>query len=632
MANLRKLVYLIVLVSPITAIGDVRYVVTGLDETLTANVLSHVDTMQLGARARIRPRDYDKVTEEAIADARAALRPFGYYAPEISARIIPQEGEGTTLRLEINTGPPVRISGVDVRVTGHGSDHRRFRSWLNAWTLAEGSILDQIAWETAKQGAIDIANDRGYLSAAFSIQALEINLEKNTADLRLVLDTGPRYVMGDVDFGSHELKPDILENIPRFEKGDPYTAELVSRLRTDLWRSGYFDDVAVVETQRPEQDPPAVDFDVQVETETRNHYNGAIGWGDETGFRLQANYSRHPVSAYGDRLDLGVGYQELDDQITIRGRYQKPLRNSARRWWDAEVTLQFENIDLEVRRDEQDEDTIKIARGDLDEQHLRFGRLRLRNFKGGEAQLFTTPFVQYLNNNREFNELVPIVDPLSVNDDPNFQEWLQGSDRALSIGYDLELVNVQGRRFETTGRRDRAWIFHSNEAIGSTVDFTQLYLSTRRSYLKGDNLKFHLRAEIGYTDAEVIDFAIDTAEGHIAVQQTRLPNYYRFKAGGSASVRGYGFEQLSNNDVGSNHIITGSAEVEYRFLNTWSAAAFVDIGNAFNDWDNRELKRGIGVGVRWYSIAGEIRVDVAQAVDFEGKPWRWHITIGTPLL
>ena len=132
--------------------------------------------------------------------------------------------------------------------------------------------------------------------------------------------------------------------------------------------------------------------------------------------------------------------------------------------------------------------------------------------------------------------------------------------------------------------------------------------------------------------AEVDTFAIRTPAGPVELRQTRLPNYYRFKAGGAMSVRGYGFEQLSNNDVGSNHIITGSAEVEYRFLDTWSAALFADIGNAFNDWSEPELKRGVGVGLRWYSIAGEIRVDVAQALDFEGKPWRWHITIGTPLL
>ena len=98
------------------------------------------------------------------------------------------------------------------------------------------------------------------------------------------------------------------------------------------------------------------------------------------------------------------------------------------------------------------------------------------------------------------------------------------------------------------------------------------------------------------------------------------------------SVRGYGFEQLSNNDVGSNHIVTASVEAEYRVLRSWSVAAFADIGNAFNDGKDPDLKRGAGAGIRWYSIVGEVRVDIAQALDFEGRPWRLHVTIGTPLL
>ena len=162
--------------------------------------------------------------------------------------------------------------------------------------------------------------------------------------------------------------------------------------------------------------------------------------------------------------------------------------------------------------------------------------------------------------------------------------------------------------------------------------FTQFYASTRHSYRYGERLKFHVRGEVGYTEADVDEFVLEVLGDPLELSFTTLPNFYRFKAGGSMSVRGYGFEQLSNNDLGSNHIITASAEAEYRFLRNWSGAAFFDIGNAFNDWDDPDLKRGVGVGIRWYSIAGEIRIDVAQALDFEGKPWRWHITIGTPLL
>ena len=69
-----------------------------------------------------------------------------------------------------------------------------------------------------------------------------------------------------------------------------------------------------------------------------------------------------------------------------------------------------------------------------------------------------------------------------------------------------------------------------------------------------------------------------------------------------------------------------------KVLNNWSAAVFADAGNAFNDWSRPEIKTGVGLGIRWYSIAGPISVDVAQALDFSGRPWRIHFTIGTALL
>ncbi len=633
LAGIRKLPFALLLAAALPAFADVTYVVNGLDETLAANVLSHADTVQFGPRARLRPRDHEKVIDKAIADARAALRPFGYYAPEISARIIEKEDRSAIVELTIEAGTPIRVASVDVSVVGPGATDRLISSWLRAWPLGEGAVLDQTTWENEKQIAIETANSRGYLAAEFTARRLELDLEKSAATLVLMLDTGPRYVMGDVEYSGHSLKPGILEYIPRFDKGDPYTAGLVSRFRTDLWKTGYFDDVTVLETDRPDLDPPAVDFDVRVATKTKNHYSGALGWGDDTGIRLQANYSRHPMSSNGDRLDLGIGYRELDDQLTLRSRYRKPWIGRSRQWWDAELTLRVENQDLEVKRDEEDEDFIQLATGDLDERHVRFGRLKLRNLKGGEAQRFTTPFVQFLNSDQRF-DLVDLTpdDPTTRVEDPVLEGRLRTIENAFSIGLDYEVVDVQGRAFETFGRRDRAWIFHSDKAFGSTVEFTQLYAATRRSFLLGDRLKFHVRGEIGYTDAIVDEFVLDIAGQPLNLSFTRLPNFYRFKAGGSMSVRGYGFEQLSNNDIGSNNIITASAEAEYRFLNSWSGAVFADIGNAFNDWDDPDLKRGIGIGIRWYSFAGEIRVDVAQAIDFEGKPIRYHLTIGTPLL
>ena len=268
LAGIRKLLLVLLLTAASPAFADVTYVVNGLDETLAGNVLSHVDTVQFGPSARLRPRDHEKIIDKTIADARAALRPYGYYAPHISARIIVQQDRSAIVELNIEAGPPIRIASVDVSVVGPGASDRLISAWRRAWPLGEGAVLNQSTWEDEKQLAVETAKSRGYLAAEFTKHELALDLEKNTATLALTFDTGPRYVMGNVAYSGHELKTGILEYVPRFEKGDPYTARLVSRLRTDLWKTGYFDDVTVLEIDRPDLDPPAVDFDVRVATKT----------------------------------------------------------------------------------------------------------------------------------------------------------------------------------------------------------------------------------------------------------------------------------------------------------------------------------------------------------------------------
>lgn len=624
---------LLVLALAHDAAAELDYVVKGVEEPIRSNVLSHVDTVQFGPSARLADRDEARIVADAINDASESLRPYGYYRPQITARLIRQERATPTVEITIVTGRPVRVRELDIRIEGPGADDPRFREWRRNWPLPAGARLDQTVWSQQKQDVLEIARTRGYHSAAITLSELRIDVENDAADVSLVMETGPRFVMGDINFDEHMLKSRVLESIPRFSSGDPYRAGLVRQFRSDLWRTGYFDDVQVIEIKQPDLDPPRVDFNVLLETETRNTYEGAIGYGTDTGVRLQTNWRRRPISSNGDQIDVRVGWQEFDSEFTLLGNYQLPRRSKPRQWWEAEMRLRYENLDLEVKRDDDDENSIRIASGDVDEYHLRAGRLKLKNLKGeGDSQQFERLFAQFLNSERRFS-IAGADSPFSaLIGDPVFDDRIKGVDNALSVGIELETVDISGRAFYTEGYRDRHWLFTSDESFGSDVDFTQLYLSTRRSYLFGDRFKILLRAEVGYTDAEVDEFTVDIDGTPLDLSITRLPNFYRFKAGGSASVRGYAFEQLSDNDLGSNHIITASAEGEYRFMDDWSAAAFVDIGNAFNEWDEPDLKRGIGVGIRWYSIAGEIRLDVASALDFDDEPLRIHLSIGTPLL
>ena len=72
--------------------------------------------------------------------------------------------------------------------------------------------------------------------------------------------------------------------------------------------------------------------------------------------------------------------------------------------------------------------------------------------------------------------------------------------------------------------------------------------------------------------------------------------------------------------------------MEYQVFGDWSLAAFYDVGNAFNKWSDPDLKQGVGVGIRWYSIAGAVRLDYAKALDLPDEPWQLHFTIGASVL
>ena len=609
------------------AAEELVYEVKGVNDPLKANVLAHVDTVQFGPRARLAEKDFPEVIADAETHAREALRPFGYYAPEVTGHLTRRDAGTLLLTLDIRKGPPLRVTETHINVVGEGAGLGALRAWRNQWSLGRGSVLDQAVWDQEKGRAIELAEADGYRSAQFTTQTLELDLERNQAVLRLTLDTGPQFVFGDVDYGEHVLKPGILEYIPRFRKGGPVSTRIMDRFRMDLWKTGYFTNVEIEETERTDTEPPQVDITVKLETSHRNTYQGEIGVGSDTGVRLQAHWNRHPMSSNGDRIDVGIGWQEKDDELTLRSNYRLPRLTHQRQYWVAELAVKIEKLDLEVKRRPEDSDFIKIAHGNVDDVQLRLGRLKVRNLKEGDRQLFGTPFVQFLNSDQRYRLLIPI--PQLEDDQPGV---LDINDDVYSVGYDADMVEVHGKQFDTVGRRERAWFFVSDSSFGSDVDFAQVYVGTRRVYRRGERWKLLVRGEVGYTDAQVDNLTITVKNEPVNLSVTQLPNFYRFKAGGSQSVRGYGFETLSNNDIGSNHIITASVEAEYRVLENWSVAAFFDVGNAFNNWSEPNLHKGVGIGLRWYSIAGPIRFDFAQALDFEGKPWRFHFTIGTPLL
>jgi translocation and assembly module TamA len=115
-----------------------------------------------------------------------------------------------------------------------------------------------------------------------------------------------------------------------------------------------------------------------------------------------------------------------------------------------------------------------------------------------------------------------------------------------------------------------------------------------------------------------------------------LPASLRFFAGGDRSVRGYSYQSLGPKDstgkvIGGKNLFVGSLEIERPVLKDWGVALFYDAGNAFNSLSEVNLFQGAGIGLRYYSPVGTLRLDLARQIGVDNPKFRIHFTVGFQL-
>jgi translocation and assembly module TamA len=160
---------------------------------------------------------------------------------------------------------------------------------------------------------------------------------------------------------------------------------------------------------------------------------------------------------------------------------------------------------------------------------------------------------------------------------------------------------------------------------GGDAMFAQAHV--RASWFKGlgPSDRLIVRGELGHTFTDALN---------------DLPPSLRFYAGGDRSIRGYNWREVGprvfddEGDVafalGARNVITASVEYERYFAGPWGAAAFVDTGDAF-DGGSPDMHTGVGIGLRWKSPVGPIRIDIARGLDDPDSPFTLHLNIGTDL-
>lgn len=620
----------VLLFSPMASAADVS--IHGIDGDALDNIKLVVDLFRIDDNEDTPEWQWRRLAQRAPEQIVKALKPFGFYRADTLVEI-EKIGDELNIRLEVIPGPPVTIRGLRLDVNGPIATVPAFLQWREEWPLAIGERLDQIAYEAARKKLEHIAGEFGYFTAQWRERRVEVDETRQFADIEWHYASGPQAVFGQVDFVNADFQPRVLQRFRQIEKDSPYGQPAIDQLRDDLSATGYYESVAIIEHINHEFSPPVVDLEVQLTARKANTYTSTLGFGTDTGPRLQLGWDRHYLSSRGDRLNLALGAQQQDEEFVFRAMYDLPRGNDPGEYWFADLTLLREDEDFKFEDSRVDGEIFPELDGSQEQLLFNMGMLTElgRDSAWPIEQRF---FLSFLNDRFDalaMNSLLPEQIRL-LDNNPILADNLDVEQSVVAAGASWDLRHISGTGFDIHGTRAQLRVTGALEGVGSDVSFAQVYLGVRHSRVFGERHKLLVRGEIGYSAAPSRDFTIELDDQLLDLSISGLPERYRFKPGGDRSVRGYGFESLSNNRIGSNNMFTLSAEYEYRLSQDWSLAAFYDTGNGFNNFADRDLRRGIGLGVRWYTLVGPVRLDLARALDEPSDSFRIHITIGSPLL
>ncbi len=511
---------------------------------------------------------------------RHALQALGYFSPEIRiARKQLDEAERTVV-IDLKPGPPTLIETFEVRLEGPGKDDPWFREYLDDLPLQSGDRLNQGSYETIKSRLFALANEYGYFQARLERHKLVVNPETHSADIHLVMATGPRNHLGAITLETDALTPELLSRFRLLEEGEAFDNNRIFEQQQLLQQSGYFRGVVVETNQDPEQ-PLITNLVYKLEPAKRYQIKFNTGYSTDLGARVGFTLNNRRINRNGNHYNLSA--QIAQQGHTFNFDYVIPGQNPV----TDNLTLNFQRLREE---DDLGDNVItwfgpvwnrQLANDWLNSYSLRYGD---EDFSGRSGQDLHSKY--------------------------------------LLAAISLRNVEKDHPLFVTEGHR---WSF---EVLGTTsatsdpsVDFLQFRFDNKWVLPLWADHRLLLRGHLGSTLIKDEDF-LDA-----------LPPSLRFRIGGDNTLRGYDYNSVGtrNSDgnlLGGKHLAAGSIEYEIPVVDRWAVAAFVDAGDAFID--KFDIKRSVGIGVRWQSPVGPVRLDLAKGLD-DPEEFRIHISLGPDL-
>jgi translocation and assembly module TamA len=612
------------LASQLAHAASVSIEVHGVDDELRANVLAYLSfaRYQKGG-ADLTPDVVERLHNRVEREVDAALRPFGYYEPKVDSTVTEQGHENWKVVINIDPGPPVLVTHIDVRVDGPGENDPLFQRILRNLPLRVGDRLNQASYEAIKADLQRTAATFGYLDAKMVRNELVVDPPNHSANIALELVSGERYRFGATTIEQRVVSEKLVRRYVRYHEGDFYDLTQVLRTQFALDDSQYFSSLEVLPGD-PDRKALTVPVKIRGNPGRRHRYEIWAGYATDTGIRGTFSYQDRRINSLGHSLSVQVQASQVQ-KYSVLARYRIPVMDPA-----------LENVSLNASAVQQTLADVTTYTQSLGPSFTavagRWQNVWLLNAVHTTSE-YILPTVQNPEQSRSDELLVPELDLATV-----------------PRGYLGEAL------FE---HPFIAEIKASHSALGSQADFLQVHMQIERVFHIFPKWHLLLRDEVGATFVK--DF-------------NDLPVNYRFFAGGDNSVRGFAYNELSPLEgptcyisptthqilltangtcqpvtgsyikTGGKEIVTGTVEIVRDLPKSLGIATFFDYGNALNGFRKPDcvpntsggtfcppyIQYSVGIGLRVRLPVMTLGIDLAQPLSTSGGP-RLHINFSPKL-
>ena len=541
--------------------------------------------------------DSDEAANAAQIDRRARadaelltelLRSHGYYDALVEPSI-EVAGADLTVQLTATAGPLYRFESVELPglQEAAGNEAERLRE---AFAVKSGDPV--VAQKVIDAGvALQVAlGERGFATAKVGEQDIVIDHEAQTARLMLPVTPGPIAHFGQISVsGQPPFSARHVGLIARFRPGDRYEQSDVADLRRALIATGLISSVEV--RQVPRDEGRIIDLAVKLEPAPMRTIAGELGYGTGEGIRAEASWQhRNLFNPEGALTVRGVlGTQEQVAAVTFR-------RNN---WLRRDQVFNAQALAAHIDRDAYEAKTLSLSAGFERQSNFIWQK-----------------------------------------------KW------TWSLGAEL-LASDEEDTIEATGEPRRRTFFIAAVPGSLGLDETDDLLDPT----KGFRLLGRLSPEISFQGG-TFPYArtqIDASAYHpvtesvVAAGRIRLGSILgagrddiapsrRFYSGGGGSVRGYGYQQIGprdvdNDPIGGRSLAEFSLEARIRlkaFGGNFGVVPFIDGGTLSTDAfpDFKDWQIGVGIGARYYSSFGPIRLDIGTPLNRQKGDSRIAVVVG----